>query len=93
MISDLSLTETLFNAKRVGKLSFKPRPVLVQFSSLSDVKLVLKTKLKLHTNDRWHVICIGKYLILFQRERMRERDSSWIIKYMKANSLLVKKKL
>jgi hypothetical protein len=102
IIKDLSLNSMVYNARRIGKLGVKPRPILVEFKSSSDVKDILKSKSKLKNDVRWRSIWIEEDLTKTQRDHLfllrselrlkRESgDVGWFIRFEKSTPSLVKK--
>jgi len=86
----------------LGKPSNRPRPILIQFNSHSEVHSIFRIKSKLHSSTRWKEVSISTDMTINQRNHMKllraqlkdKRDMgdlSWFIKYVAGIPKLVQK--
>lgn len=102
IFKDLPNPVSVSNAKRLGKPSNRPRPILIQFNSHSEVHSILRIKSKLRSSTRWKEVSISTDMTINQRNHMKllcaqlkdKRDMgdlSWFIKYVAGIPKLVQK--
>lgn len=102
IFKDLPNPILVSNAKRLGKPSNRPRPILIKFNSYSEVLSVLRVKSDLRSSTRWKNVSISTDMTITQRDHMRslraqlkaKRDSgdlSWYIKHVAGIPKLLKK--
>lgn len=53
LFQDLAIQCSYTSVKRIGPVGFRPRPIVVQLSSKTNVHMVLKSKRKLRNFERW----------------------------------------
>lgn len=102
IFQELSSPILVSNAKRLGKPGNRPRPILVQLNSPSEVHSILRVKSKIRNSTRWKNVSISMDMTEIQRNLMkslrsqlkakRDRgDTSWYIKYVAGVPKLVQK--
>lgn len=102
ILQDLSSPIGASNAKRIGKPGIRPRPILVQFNSPSEVHSILRVKSKIRNSARWKNVSISMDMTEIQRQHMKSLrsqlmakrltgDTNWFIKYFAGTPKLVQK--
>jgi chromosome segregation ATPase len=102
ILKELDLNISIVHTARLGKMSSKPRPLMVKLKSTSEVMSVLKAKRKLRSIDSLKHIFIGTDLTTLQRthfndikhqleEKRKLGEDGWFIKYINGTPTLAKK--
>lgn len=103
LLKDLSLPNIkITRSKRLGTISSKNRPILLELDSPFHVHEVLKSKTKLRSIDRWRQVSISEDKTITQRiymkqlrsELLKKRElgeNNWFIKYNRGIPSLVQK--
>lgn len=102
IIKGLSLNSVVYNTRIIGKPGAKPRPILVEFKSSSDIKDTLESKSKLKNDVRWRSVWIEEdltktqrdHLFLLRSELRQKKESGdfrWYIRFGKGTPSLAKK--
>lgn len=102
LFTDLSVQCKPISSKRIGRIGSKPRPIVVELSSPSDVRMVLKNRSKMKSLERWNKVLLNEDLTLIQRKQLSiirsdlqrrrgagERD--WVIRYINGSPQLRKR--
>lgn len=102
IFEDLPNPILVSNAKRLGKPSNRPRPILIQLNSKPEIQSILREKSKLRNSTRWKNVSISSDMTITQRNHLKSLgaqlkakqelgDSSWFIKYVAGIPKLLQK--
>jgi len=70
LFQDLAIQCPYTSVKRIGPVGSRPRPIVVQLNSQTNVHMVLKSKRKLRNFERWNNIWINEDLTLMQQKQL-----------------------
>lgn len=73
LLKDLSLSNiNIIRAKRIGKFGLRPRPILLELESQSNVFEVFKSKFKLRSINRWNQVSITEDRTTYQQAVIKQ---------------------
>lgn len=101
LFQDLAIQCPYTSVKRIGPVGSRPRPIVVQLNSQTNVHMVLKSKRKLRNFERWKNIWINEDLTLMQRKQLSglrselkrlhdSGDHGWVIRNSYGSPKLVR---
>lgn len=102
LFTALSVQCKPISSMRIGRIGFRPCPIVVELSSPSVVRMVLKNRSKMKSLERWNKVWLNEDLTLIQRKQLsiirsdlqRRREAGerdWVIKYINGYPQLTKR--
>lgn len=102
LFTDLSVQCKPISSKRIGRSGSRPCPIVVELSSPSDVRLVLRNRSKMRDLERWNKVWLNEDLTLIQRKQLsiirsdlqRRREAGerdWVIRHINGSPQLTKR--